>query len=238
MFDSLTLPTRIGEKDEFMWRARSLLETPIINCAGRFCALSSDLKTIASIDDYMLRLAARIDEDQYRRVSILREGRMMDACRDAFEESGTAWDVRCSVNLADSPRKTDVIASRTGEKIAIELKSTLRPETTWEVYKRNEDIIKGIHQVKECIENGVASRAFVVTDGYRGDYACWAEALKYGVVIGTLWDLDDLARDPEEVVCLLKARAGVPTNEHAMPRLPDREGDILGWTLRLIDAEN
>ena len=238
VFDSLTLPTRLGGKDEFMWRARSLLETPIVNCAGRFCALSSDLKTIALIDDYMLRLAARIDRKQYSRVSGRREDRMVAACRRAFTESGTAWAVQSHVKLAEPPQEIDVIACRPGERIAIELKSTLRPETAWEVHNRNGDILKGISQMKDIVENGIAERAFVITDGYWGNYACWAEALKHGVAIGTLRDLDDLARDPEEAVGLMKARAGVPVDEHAVPRLPDREGNILGWTLRLIDAEN
>ena len=77
VFDSLTLPSQMST--QFMWRARSLLETPIVEVAGRFCALSSDLKAISLIDDYMLRLAARIDENQYSKVSGLREGDVPEA---------------------------------------------------------------------------------------------------------------------------------------------------------------
>ena len=44
VFDALTMPRQISAT--FMWRARALLETPIANCAGRYCALSSDLKAV------------------------------------------------------------------------------------------------------------------------------------------------------------------------------------------------
>ena len=93
LFDSLTVPSKIS--DEFMWGARSLLETPIVPIGSRFCALSSDLKAISLMDDYMLRLAARLDEKQYSSVSGRREGRMASACRDAFQKSNGSWTVLC-----------------------------------------------------------------------------------------------------------------------------------------------
>ena len=77
----------------------------------------------------------------------------------------------------------------------------------------------------------------VITDGYRGDYVCWAEALKRNVTIGTLRELVDLARDPDEALRLMKIKAGVPMGEHIVRRLPDRETDILGWKLRLMDTD-
>ena len=126
VFDSLTMPRQMS--CTFMWKARALLETPIANCAGRFCALSSDLKTIACIDDYMLRLAAREDEKQYSRVSGLRESRMVKACMTAFEGSNRGWRVRSPVTLTDPPQEADIVASRSGEMLVIELKCQRRSE--------------------------------------------------------------------------------------------------------------
>jgi len=97
VFDSLTMPSKISEP--FMWGARALLETPIANCSGRFCALSSDLKTIVCVDDYMLRLAAREDEKQYSRVSGVRESRMVEACRTGFEGGKEDWTIQSPVKL-------------------------------------------------------------------------------------------------------------------------------------------
>ena len=235
VFDSLTLPSRVSGK--FMWGARSLLEVPIANCAGRFCALSSDLKTIACVSDYMLRMAARNDEEQYSKVSGLREGRMVKACRAAFEESSEAWTVRSHVKLKDPPQEADVVATRSGDSLVIELKSTLRPETLWEVHKRNRDILKGLSQAESLVRRGVGSRGLLITDGYRGDHVCWGEAIKRDVTIGTLSELEHLARDPDRAIRLMKMRAGMPVGEHTFRRLPDRENDLFGWKLRLIDAK-
>ena len=234
VFDSLTMPSKMSEP--FMWRARALLETPIANCADRFCALSSDLKAIACVDDYMLRLAAREDEKQYSRVSGLRESRMVDVCRTAFEGSNGEWTIRSPVTLADPPQEADIVASRSGEILVIELKSTLRPEALWEVYKRNEDILNGLCQAESLVRRGVGNRGLVITDGYRGDYSCWEEALRRDVTIGTLSELEELARDPDGAIRTMKSRAGVPTVEHGGRRLPDRNVDLFGWTLRLVDS--
>ena len=219
-----------------MWGARALIETPITNCAGRFCALSSDLKTIACVDDYMLRLAAREDKMQYRRVSGLRADRMINACLMAFAESKGGWKVDSSVQLKDPAQEADVVASRPGDTFIIELKSTLRPETLWEVYKRNKDIKKGLRQAESLVRRGVGDRGLVITDGYRGDYACWEDALKRDVTIGTLGEVEDLARDPDRAISIMKRKAGVPTGKPDGRRLPDRIGDIFGWTLRMVNA--
>ena len=234
VFDSLTMPRTMSRS--FMWGARARLETPIANCAGRFCALSSDLKAIACVDDYMLRLAAREDEKQYSRVSGLRESRMVEVCRRAFERSNGGWAIHSSVQLTDPAQEADVVASRPGNTFVIELKSTLRPETLWEVHKRNEDIRKGLRQAESLVQRGVGDRGLVITDGYRGDYACWEEAIRCGVTIGTLAEIEDLARDPGRAIQTMKTNAGVPTGKPNGRRLPDREGELLGWTLRLVDA--
>ena len=234
VFDSLTLPAEMS--DQFKWRPMSLLETPIVKVGGRYCGLSSDLKAIACRDECMLRLAAWVDENQYSKVSGLREDRMVAACRAAFEGNSRPWHVRSRVTVVEPQQEADVVASRSSDSLVIELKSTLRPQTAWEVYKRNDDIRKGLSQATGLVRRGIASRGLVITDGYRGDYRCWEEALKCGVTIGTLYELDDLARDPNGAVELMKQRAGVIKGKHTAPRLPAREAKILGWKLRLIDA--
>ena len=234
VFDSLTIPCKISE--EFMFGARSLLETPIANCESRFCALSSDIKTTACVDDYMLRLAAREDKRQYANASGQREHRMIHACRSAFEGSNGGWVVRSRVRLTDPSQEADVVASRFSDSLVIELKSTLRPESVWEVYKRNKDILKGLRQAESLVRRGMGNRALVITDGYRGDYVCWKEARMRGVTIGTLDDLAGLARDPDLAIQAMQKKAGVPTGKHKKYRLPDREAELFGWTLRLIDA--
>ena len=105
-----------------------------------------------------------------------------------------------------------------------------------QVYKRNNDILEGLIQAENLVLGGVGSRGLVITDGYRGDYVCWAEALNRDVSIGTLSELEDVARDPDGAIQLMKMKAGVSTDEHTMRRLPDREVDFLGWRLRLMDS--
>ena len=141
-------------------------------------------------------LAAREDEEQYNQVSGLREDRMINACLTAFAESKGGWRVDSSVALTDPPQEADIVAARSGDTLVIELKSTLRPETVWEVYKRNQDILNGLRQAESLVRRGVGDRGLVITDGYRGDYMCWKEALRQNVAIGTLGELEDLARDP------------------------------------------
>ena len=83
----------------------------------------------------------------------------------------------------------------------------------------------------------MGKHGLVITDGYRGDYVCWEEALRRDITIGTLEDVEDLARDPGRAIRLMRTKAGVPTRERSGRRLPDREIDFLGWTLRLVDAD-
>ncbi len=234
VFDSLTLPSEIS--DQFMWRIRSLLDTPIVGIAGRFCALSSNLKAISCIDDSMSRLAAWVDYKQYSKVSGLREDRMVDICRTEFERNNQPWKVRSRVKLTDPEQEADVLAQRLSDSVVIELKSTLRPVALHEVYNRNSDVLEGLSQAESLVGRGVAKRGLVITDGYRGDYSCWEKALQCDVTIGTLSDLADVARDPNAAIQLMRKRAGVPTNRRAARRLPNREAEFLGWKLRLVDA--
>lgn len=235
VFDSLTLPTEFSAS--FKWNARSFLETPIVRIDCQYYALSSYLKVISEYDDYMLRLAAREDPVQYNLVSGLREDRMIDKCKLAFGEQADSWVIRRKVELENPEQEVDMIAERHDASLAIELKSTLRPETLWEVYKRNQDIKKGVSQIESIIERGVARTGLVITDVYRGDFRCWGEALRSDVTIGTLHEIEELAQDPENAVQLMKEKAGVNTDGRSGQRLPDRNAEILGWTLRLVDSE-
>lgn len=234
VFDDLVLPRVLD--GGLKWKLVALLDTPIIQVGNRFCALSSDLKTIAVIGDYMLRLAARIDPNQYSVATTHREGRMINKCRDVLEQSVPPWSVVARVHYKDPPQEGDVVASRGMQKVVIQLKSTLRPETPWEVCKRNEAIIDGVKHTKGLINRGAGTQGFVVTDGYRGDYACWAAALASGIPIATLDDLDVIAMDPVEAVAEIKSRVGITTSVPDPPEgLADREAELMGWTLRFLD---
>ena len=235
VFDSLTIPSEFSKA--FKWNARSFLETPIVRIASQYYALSSDLKAIANFDDYMLRLAVREDRDQYNLVSGQREERMIEECKAAFQKSTDSWNFRSKVELDRPKQEIDVLASRNGDAIALELKSTLRPESLWEVHKRNEDIICGLSQIESIVDRGIARTGILITDGYRGDYRCWGEAIRRDITIGTLHEIEELAQDPDNAVQLLKEKAGVKSNGQSEQRLPDRETEILGWKLRLVDSE-
>ena len=102
----------------------------------------------------------------------------------------------------------------------------------------------------------------VITDGYLGDYKCWEKALKQGMVIGTLEDIEELPRNPKRAFQTMKKRAGLPAKNRGKrhflnpnrtfkapkrtarklagqrreQRLPDRSLEICGWTLRLVDG--
>lgn len=234
VFDALVLP-RVIEAD-LKWRLVSLLDTPIVQVGDRFCALSSDLKAIAAIDDYMLRLAAREDPNQYSTATTLREDRMIKICRDALEQCVPPWSVAAHVLYKDPPQEADVSASRDSKTLILQLKSTLRPETPWEVYKRNEELIEGVRHTKRLVDRGAANLGFVVTNGYQGDYACWAEALASGIPIATLYDLEVIALDPIAAAAALKSRAGIKASAPEPSQgIQDREGDLMGWTLCVVD---
>ncbi len=234
VFDDLVFPT--VSDGALKWKLVSLFDSPIVQVGDRFCALSADLKTVASIDDYMLRLAARVDPDQYSKEATLREGRMISICRDALAQCNPPWSVASHVHYKDPPQEIDVLASRDGMTLALQLKSTLRPETPWEVFKRNEGLIEGVKHTKKLVDRGAANQGFVVTDGYPGDFACWAEAIASGIPIATLYDLEVIASDPVSAVAVAKSRVGITAVAPEPPQgLPDREADLMGWTLHFVD---
>jgi hypothetical protein len=162
---------------------------------------------------------------------------MIARCRQALQSVAPPWHVASRVKYANPPQEADVVATRRHEAVVIELKSTLRPEAPWEVFKRNEDIVHGIKQTKALVDRGIAAFGFVLTDGYRGDYACWAQALSHEVAIGTLDDLAEIGANPAMAVSSLKAKVGL-VNGVVTPEegLPDREFDLMGWKFRLVDG--
>ena len=236
VFDDLVLPP--APNLTLKYKLVALLDNPIIMIGQRYCALSSDIKAVSQSDDHMLRLAARVDERQYTIANGLRESRMIKRCKDSLEQCSRPWSVKSNVHYNNPSQEADILAERDSDSLVFELKSTLRPETPWEVFKRNEDIIKGIGQAACLVARGVARHGFVVTDGYRGDYICWAKALGDAIPIGTLYDLEDLANNPTQAVSTLKSRVGIVTDGFgSRERMPDREVTLAGWTLRLIDGE-
>ena len=235
VFDDLVLPPVMSPSVK--WKLVSLLDTPIVQVGGRYCALSSDLKAVAVLDDYMLRLAVRIDEQQYSRASLLREERMIRICADILEHAARPWIVENRVVYSNPTEEADVLAHRNSNSLVIQLKSTLRPQTPWEVFKRNGDLLTGLRQTKSLLDRGVAVHGFVITDGYRGDYICWNQALADAVPIATLYDLGIIAKDPTSAIADVKKLVGIVDGARSPEALPDREGDLVGWTLRIVDAE-
>lgn len=78
----------------------------------------------------------------------------------------------------------------------------------------------------------------MVTDGYRGDYECWAKALAYGIPIATLYDLEVIASDPIAAFAEVKNRVGITDPSSGSSKgVADREAELMGWTLRFRDRD-
>jgi hypothetical protein len=215
------------------WKIDSWHDCPLVQIADRVFAVSLAIRTLAALDDYMLRAAVLNDPGQYEKVSGLREERMIAICKKAFEEAG--WTFTPHHRLANPPKEIDGYATRGSETCILQLKSTIRPQSPWEVYKRNTDVIKGIAHTAEVLPRvGEAVRGIVITDGYEGDYATWNESIATGVPVATLEDLDWIAKNPQEAFKALAERAGI--QENAAPNgLPERTMALCGWTIRLLD---
>lgn len=191
------------------WDYVSWLDTPLVAVGLERLGPSDLLIALVGFggDDHMLRLAATVDNAQYVKVSGLREAWMIERCRELLEKEG--WTVFPHYKLRNPDREIDVYAIREGVHLLLQLKSTLRPETAGEVYKRNVDILAGIVQVLDT-RTRIASAAIgaVITDGYRGDYSTWRHALEHQIPIGTLDDIPDIAHNPHQTFELLKIRVG------------------------------
>jgi hypothetical protein len=159
---------------------------------------------------------------------------MIAFCRPILESKG--WEVIPDLRLHDPDQQIDVFARRGECKLVIQLKSTLRPESPWEVLKRNEDVLNGVIHTSEVLKRfPTSTQGFVLTDGYRGDYQTWKVALDRGVMTGTLEDADAIATEPGSATEVLKQRAGFGRAVE-VTSIPDREQDLFGWKLRLLDA--
>lgn len=235
VLDALTLTAARLTGSE-LWQHVSWLDTPLVALGAEKLGPSDLLVALAGIgrEDHMLRLAAALDPEQYSSVSGLREERMIERCRQALEQE--AWTVHPKYLLKHPTREVDIYAIRNGLHLVLELKSTLRPETPWEVHKRNQDILTGIAQARERSEQiDPGAIGVVITDGYRGDYVTWRSAIDHHIPIGTLEDIPDLAQDPRQVFDLLRARVGFES-EPPQGAPFERSCSLVDWTLRLVDS--
>jgi hypothetical protein len=216
------------------WKLSCYEDCPLVQIGSTTFAISSVIKALASVDDYMLRVAALVDREQYEKVSGLREERMVAQCRCALD--GLGWHVQPHFRLSAPEREIDVYSAKGGRDLVIQLKSTLRPHSPWEVYKRNSDVLKGINHTAEVLPRfRKGALGFVVTDGYEGDYATWARSLETCVPVATLQDLDMIAGNPDGAFQILKERAGITGRPGSKP-VSERDAEICGWRIRLVDT--
>lgn len=235
VLEDLTLTSdKVQGQDK--WKLTTWFDTPFVLIGTCRIGLSNIIETLAGQagDDYMLRTAVRCDSDQYSNVSGLREGRMLDFCQATLDEKG--WKCEPHFKLRDPLIEIDIHAVRGTNVLVLQLKSTLRPETPWEVFKRNEDLIEGIRhtgRVLPLFQKGAIG--FVITDGYRGDFQTWKESISNNVLTGTLEDIGEIAFDPLAACEVLKQRAGFDP-DGPQSTLSDREFDLCGWKFCLTDS--
>jgi hypothetical protein len=176
--EDLTLTTSKAQ-GALKWKIDSWHDCPLIRIGDRVFGITGALLTLASFDDYMLRAAVLNDPAQYEKVSGLREERMIELCKKAFLEEG--WTFTPHYRLTNPAREIDGYATKGADICIVQLKSTIRPQSPWEVYKRNTDVIDGISHTAEVVRRlGEAATGIVITDGYEGDYATWKESLATG----------------------------------------------------------
>jgi len=216
------------------WKIDTWHDCPLIQIGDGVFGVSLALRTIQAMrDDYLLRAAVLNDPTQYEKASGLREDRMIAACRKAFEKDG--WVFTPRYLLSNPAREIDGYAQRGSEILIVQLKSTLRPQSPWEVFKRNTDVIEGIRHTAEMVGRiGPSAKGIVITDGYAGDYATWQESIKTGIPVGTLDDLALIASDPVTAFSTFAARAGIG-EKAASVSTPERKVSLGPWTLRMID---
>jgi hypothetical protein len=216
------------------WKVSEWQDCPLVQIGPHVYGVSSVVKALAGCGDYMLRVAVLNDRERYEKTSGLREARMLAACKAAFESAG--WRFRPHLRLTDPPREIDGYAAKGRQDIVVQLKSTLRPQSPWEVHKRNSDVIDGIRHTANVLPRFRAGAVgFVVTDGYEGDYSTWVESLNTGVPVATLQDLGLIACNPTGAFQILARRAGIEGKPTFQP-LSERVTDLCGWTLRLVDS--
>lgn len=216
------------------WKIDSWHDCPLIQIADRVFGVSGAILTLASFDDYMLRVAVLNDAGQYETVSGLREERMIEISKKAFSEAGWTFTPHC--RLSNPPKEIDGYATKGSQTCIIQLKSTLRPQSPWEVYKRNSDVIEGITHTAEMLGRvKEGAKGIVITDGYEGDYATWKESLATGIAVATLEDLGWIAKDLGSAFQVLAERAGIQGPSEG-EGVPERSGLLCGWNLRILDV--
>ncbi len=215
------------------WKIDGWHDCPLIEIEGRIFGVSLALKTIEASDDYMLRVAVLNDSVQYEKASGLREDRMIAVCQAAFEKE--RWVFKPRHLLSNPAREIDGYATRAAEVLIVQLKSTLRPQSPWEVFKRNADVLEGIRHTAEMVERlGPPAKGVVITDGYAGDYVTWQESIKSGIPVATLDDAASIAADPTAAFSALAVRAGLDEVSVASDA-NERKVSLGAWTIRLVD---
>ena len=215
------------------WKIDSWHDCPLIEIGGRVLGVTLALRTIAGMDDYMLRVALLSDPGQYEKVSGLREERMIAVCKKAFESKD--WVFTPHYLLSNPDREIDGYVTRSSEILIVQLKSTLRPQSPWEVLKRNTDVIEGIRHTSDIVKRiGSTTKGIVITDGYGGDYMTWQESIKTGIPVATLDDLTLIAEDPLTAFSTLAARAGIDEIQSSM-NTAERKVSLGDWTIRMVD---
>ena len=231
--DDLTL-TQTKMNAGMKWKVSEWQDCPLVQIGAEVWGISAALLSLADLDDYMPRVAVLNDREQYQRVSGLREERMISACKAEFESAG--WSFQSRVTLKNPPREIDIHASKDLQEVIIQLKSTLRPHSPWEVYKRNTDIIEGIKHTEEMLLRfKLGTLGYVITDGYEGDYLTWAESLRTHIPVATLQELSLITGSPAAAFDILARQAGI----QGKPRyktIPDRTVKLCGWDIRLVDS--
>ncbi len=232
----LTSMTMTAEKmaGRGRWNLNNWFDTPFVIVGGRYLCPSNLIETIfhPGMDDHMLRVAAAADPVHYSKVSQLREGRMTTLCVNELSKAG--WMCTAPYTLTNPQSDVDLHAVRGGQVLILELKSTLRPESPREVASRNEEIHLGLSKSQERRARFRAGTiAAVVTDGYRGDYRTWADALRRGVPVLTTGEVSALATDPAAFV----QRLAQWSDSHPVGSdpLPERETTLMGWRIVLRD---
>lgn len=218
-----------------LWRHNNWFDTPFLAIGGRYLCPSNILEAVFQdgVDEHMLRAAARVDPNQYPRVSQAREERMSSFCVGELEAQG--WTCTAPLALHDPPADVDIYATRANDRLALELKSTLRPESPREVASRNDEIHHGLRRSEERLRQLPAGTiGAVVTDGYHGDYRTWADALKRRIPVLTTAELGAFAKQPNATADALASWAA--TEPAGSNPLPDRETTLMGWTLLARDT--
>ena len=236
LFEDLTLRAAdFAHTGGLCWRVNNWFDRPFVEVGGLLLCPSNVVQAVfkESIDAHLLRAAAATDPDHYVTVSQAREHRMTDYCVDKLRAAG--WSTTAPLKLTTPEADVDIHAERDGQHLLLELKSTIRPESPREVASRNEEIHSGLEKSEERrarFPNGTL--AAVVTDGYRGDYRTWSDALARRVPVVTTREFDSFIANPARYVDDLIA--WVSNNPVGAKPLAGRETDLLGWRFIAVDA--